>query len=151
MLSSFLTDHIAASARELHGIEDTELRRVLLADMDGDGEDEVAVLYFIAGAFGYGNDACAYLAAFRVEDDDGYKLIHTSCIGSRAWRHVLGMKVDGGSVLIRALEFEGGEPLSSPSLKVTLTATMTPWGILGIDRSLGWVEHPPASVAQRTQ
>jgi hypothetical protein len=124
--TDFLTAHIANQARELEGSEIADARQVVRSDLDGDGQDELVVVYFIAGPFGH-NDVSACLAVFKRHDDQRYYLIHTSYIGNRGWRHIERVKKDKGVVLVEALEFAGGEPLSSPSVKVVLEVAMPEW------------------------
>jgi hypothetical protein len=137
-----LTEHIAVAAREQEGVEYRDARQVVLCDLDEDGQAEMIVLYFIAGPFGH-NDADAYLAVFRRYDAKRWYVIHTSYIGNRGWRHIVGMKIAKRAVLIDALEFQGGEPLSSPSLRVTLKVTMPRWETVVVKRSLNGLVTPP--------
>jgi hypothetical protein len=98
-------------------------------DFDGLRGKDVAVVYWIAKD----NDATAYLAIFE-EDDNTWSLTHQVRLGGRGLRHITDVSYSKRAITIECLEFAGHEPLSSPSLKATITATVEK-GLLDIKRS----------------
>ena len=119
----FLTRHIDRHAAELEGSENRESRVVLRNDLDGNGQDEIIVIYFIGGPFGH-NDSEAFLAVFSRYDKGRIFCRHTSSIGNRGWRHIGKVETGKDRVTLHGLEFRGGKSMSSPSLTVRLVVTM---------------------------
>lgn len=99
-------------------------------DFDGLRETDIAVLYWIAKD----NDTTAHLAVFE-KNRKSWNLTHHVRLGGRGLRHITGVSFSERRIDIDCLEFEGGEPLSSPSLRVKITATFQK-GLLHLERSL---------------
>lgn len=99
-------------------------------NLDGDDNPEVAVLYGIAKY----NDIVWFLAIFEKVDTRRWYLVNQVCLGGRGLRHVDQFVVNDKSIHISAREFQGLDPLSSPSLKVSITISVK-HGLINIKRS----------------
>lgn len=98
-------------------------------DFDGLRGTDIAVVYWI----GKDNDTTAYLAVFENEDE-AWSLTHHLRLGGRGLRHIENVSFSKRLVSIECLEFAGQEPLSSPSLRVTI-AVKVKKGLLAIKRT----------------
>lgn len=123
-IEEFIRQHAEAIAGEEWG----QRKQSKPFDFDHLRGEDVAVLYWIAKD----NDSTAYLAVFETTGDS-VSLTNQVRLGGRGLRHITDVSYSNRSIIIQCLEFAGHEPLSSPSLCVTITATMKK-GLLDIKR-----------------
>ncbi len=120
---------IKRQAKAIGGEESDGRQTSKLFDFDGLREPDVAVLYWISKD----NDATAYLAVFE-STGKTWSMTHQIRLGGRGLRQITNASFLDRCVSIECLEFSGQEPLSSPSLPVTITATVQN-GLLDIKRT----------------
>ncbi|MEM9348158.1 MAG: hypothetical protein AAGB26_16230 [Planctomycetota bacterium] len=122
--------HIQQHAEALGG--EQPLRRRLSEPFDFDGlrESDVAVVYWI----GVDNDTTAFLAVFE-SSNGAWSLTYQVRLGGRGLRHITGVEYSEHLISIECLEFAGHEPLSSPSLRVKIKASVRK-GLLMLEREL---------------
>jgi hypothetical protein len=90
---------IAAHASRLGGVEQRPVRYAVVGDLDGDGRDDVAVLYTIDGA-NPGKRSLRYLAAFR-RNAAALEFSAHALVGGRGIR-----EVNRATILARTIELE---------------------------------------------
>ena len=89
---------------------------VINVNFDRDDESDVAVLYGISA----GNDTVWFMAIFEHSRSGLWYLVNQVYLGGRGLRHLQGIEATDRTILIKAKEFQGDEPLSSPSLDVII-------------------------------
>lgn len=120
--------HIQQHAEALGGKESLERRLSEPFDFDGLRGADVAVVYWIS----VDNDTTAFLAVFE-SSNEAWSLTHQVRLGGRGLRHITGVTYSERLIGIECLEFAGHDPLSSPSLRVKIKASVSK-GLLNLRR-----------------
>ena len=111
--AAVISKFIAAQARELHGQEYRDARKVLTGDLDHDGVADAAVLYTIEGMNG-GNNYVQYLAVFLRENGKLVAAAHT-VVGGKLNREVSLQAIQDGVIVFRTKSYAKNDAACCPS------------------------------------
>lgn len=110
-----LDKFIAGQATRLGGEEYGEARKVMVGDLNHDGNPDLAILYTIEG-MGGGNNHVQYLAVFaRAKGRLGY-LTHAA-IGGKLNRSVELKSITNNVILFETLSYRANDPSCCPTRK----------------------------------
>jgi hypothetical protein len=106
---------ITAKTRELEGVEYCQFRRYeRLYDLDGDGADDLVVLFAVEGTGGGGNNVITFMAVFPSRMHWRPLVIKT---GERGVRLPQDIRIEGKTILLDTLEYLEGDPMFCPTGK----------------------------------
>ena len=97
------------------GTEYKEARRFCFGDIDGDGEEDISVLYTLE-SFCCGNSYQFYLAVF-LNKGSKFELAASSKVGGKSERTVEFNTIKDGKILLNTDEYVYGDPMCCPSGK----------------------------------
>lgn len=98
-----------------HGEEYKKARRFCFGDLNGDGKEDIAVLYTLE-SFCCGNNYQFYLAVF-LKEGSGFKLIASENVGGKGNREIGFNKIKGGKILLNTFEYLPKDGMCCPSAK----------------------------------
>lgn len=106
---------IKTHAERSKGAEHRNSRRAVIGDLNGDGREDVAVLYTIEAARSQADDyALRYLAAFR-RGAGGLEYEAHLLVGGKGIREVNRVTVLNGVIVLEALEYQPNDKMCCPS------------------------------------
>ncbi|UZR28262.1 hypothetical protein [Methylococcus mesophilus] len=105
---------IRDQARKTAGVEYKEARQLGRGDLNGDGKEDVAVLYTLEGFHGT-NAYRQYLAVFSLVRSGLRQRTHRE-VGGKGWRDVDMLAVANGSIQLRTKEYADSDPSCCPSI-----------------------------------
>ena len=97
------------------GTEYKKARRFCFGDIDGDGKDDIAVLYTIEG-FCCGNNYHFYLAVL-INRGSKFELVTSAEVGGKGERGVEFNAIKNGKILLNTDEYLPDDPMCCPSSK----------------------------------
>jgi hypothetical protein len=97
------------------GTEYPDARRFCFGDLNGDGREDIAVLYEIE-SFCCGNNDQVYLAVFLKKGSE-FELTAWKEVGGQGNRIVHFDTIEDGKILLDAEEYLPGDPMCCPSAK----------------------------------
>lgn len=103
--------HIAAQARQMEARENPTVRMVAVGDLDGDGIEDVAVVYTFEGSH-HGNGYEQYLAVSSSRQGSGFFDVR---VGGKGVRAVDGVKITAGRVELVLREYAPSDASCCPS------------------------------------
>jgi hypothetical protein len=95
------------------GTEYKKARKVCHGDIDGDGKQDIAVLYVIEG-FCCGNNGQQYLALF-LKNRTKFEMVTSIQVGSRGERFVETCRIQSGKIFMTTKEYLRDDPMCCPS------------------------------------
>jgi hypothetical protein len=105
---------IRDQARKMAGVEYKEARQLARGDLNGDGKEDVAVLYTLEGFYGT-NAYRQYLAVFT-SGRSGLRGPPRQEVGGKGWRDVDSLTMVNGSIQLNTREYAGSDPSCCPSI-----------------------------------
>lgn len=125
------------------GTEYRKARRFSFGDIDGDGKDDIAVLYTIEG-FCCGNNYQFYLAVF-LNKGSSYDLVASEKVGGKGERAIEFNAIENGKIILSTDEYLPDDPMCCPNGKGSTTYNLKGSELLEIDR----VGEQPMSPIER--
>src|SRR5262249_48609342 len=104
---------ISHQAKTLHGEEYEEARKVLRGDVNGDGKEDIVVLYTLEG-FGGGNNYSQYLAVFLASGTT-FRHAADTVVGGKRMRDADLTSVTGSTINLDTKEYRKNDPACCPS------------------------------------
>ena len=114
---------ISAQASKEQGEEYEEARKVIVGDLNRDGQADLAVLYTIEGQDGT-NNYIQYLAAFVRKSGALAPAAH-QMVGGKNYRSVELQVIDKGVILLTTLSYTSKDPSCCPSRKGSASYQLT--------------------------
>ncbi len=114
------------------GTEYKEARRFCFGDIDGDGEEDISVLYTLE-SFCCGNNYQFYLAVF-LNKGSKFELAASSKVGGKGERTVEFNTIKDGKILLNTDEYVYGDPMCCPSGKGSAMYTLKSGKLIESDR-----------------
>lgn len=114
VVESMAESFITKTARNLGGSENKEVRKICYGDLDGDGDQDVAINYAIEGVNG-GNNSHTQLAAFR--NDGGQLSFVDKVVFADYERVALLVSISNGQILCNTFTWSDQDPHCCPSIK----------------------------------
>ena len=105
---------ISHQAKTLHGEEYEEARKIVRGDINGDGKEDIVVLYTIEG-FGGGNNYHQYLAVF-LANGATFRHAADSVVGGKLFRDVDLTSVTGSTINLDTKGYRKNDPACCPSV-----------------------------------
>jgi len=125
------------------GTEYKKARRFYFGDIDGDGKDDIAVLYTIEG-FCCGNNYHFYLAVL-INRGSKFELVTSAEVGGKGERGVEFNAIKNGKILLNTDEYLPDDPMCCPSSKGRTTYSLKNGKLIESDR----VGEKPMSPIER--
>ena len=104
---------ISHQAKTLHGEEYEEARKIVRGDLNGDGKEDLVVLYTLEG-FAGGNDYHQYLAVF-VASGKTFQHAADTVVGGKNFRDVDLVSVTGPTINLDTKSYAKADPACCPS------------------------------------
>lgn len=110
---SVVKSFISHQAKTLHGEEYEEARKVARGDINGDGKEDIVVLYTLEG-FAGGNDYHQYLAVFLASGTT-FRHAADAVVGGKRMRDVELTSVAGSTINLDTKLYAKNDPACCPS------------------------------------
>lgn len=114
------------------GTEYREARRFSSGDIDGDGKEDIAVLYTLE-SFCCGNNYQFYLAVFLKRGEE-FKLAASEKVGGKGEREVEFNNIKGGKILLNTKDYHPDDAMCCPSIKGRTTYSFKNGKLIENDR-----------------
>ena len=114
------------------GTEYKEARRFCLEDIDGDGKDDIAVIYILE-SFCCGNNYHFHLAVF-INKGTKYELVTSTEVGGNGSRGVNFNTIKNGKIQLNTVKYLPGDAMCCPSSKGRTTYILKNGKLIESDR-----------------